>query len=359
MPALRLPPRLGRRPLIAAVAAVLVGSTGAAPVSAHGNVDVGPPDLPGLLFGWTWEPSVTLALVVAAVGWLAAVRRVNRAHPGNPVPRFRTAAWMAGLATLAIALLSGIARYDTTLFWVHMIQHILLTLVAPPLLALAAPITLLLRLSGPATRRRWILPVLHSRVVRVLAFPVVAWVVFAGVMWASHFSPVFDLALEDPLVHELEHAAYLGAGLLFWWPAVAADPGPWRMSHPARAMYVFMQMPQNTFLAVALLSAPAPLYEHYVTLVRPWGPSPLEDQQTAAGIMWFVGDLLFLVPIMVIVAAWMRHEEGRTAHNDRQADRARLAIREREVALAERRTRETAIAAEPAQPGSGAASNSR
>jgi putative copper resistance protein D len=295
---------------------------------------------------------------VAGIAWLAAARRVNRAHPTNPVPRFRTVAWFAGLAALAVALLSGLGRYDTTLFWVHMIQHILLTLVAPPLLALAAPITLVLRLSSAGTRRRWILPVLHSRVVRVLAFPVVAWVVFAGVMWASHFSPLFDAALDDPLIHELEHALYLGAGLLFWWPAVAADPSPWRMTHPVRAMYVFLQMPQNTFLAVALLSAPAPLYEHYVTLVRPWGPTPLEDQQAAAGIMWFVGDLLFLLPIMVIIAAWMRHEDRRTRHTDRQADLARATIREREARLAERLAEEAA-ASGAAQPGSGAASRSR
>jgi putative copper resistance protein D len=208
-----------------------------------------------------------------------------------------------------------------------------------------------------------LLPVLHSRIVRVLSFPVVAWAVFAGVMWASHFSPLFDAALEDPLVHELEHALYLGAGLLFWWPAVAADPSPWRMTHPVRAMYVFLQMPQNTFLAVALLSAPAPLYEHYVTLARPWGPTPLEDQQAAAGIMWFVGDLLFLLPIMAIVAAWMRHEDRRTAHADRQADAARSVIREREARLAERlRSDEAATqaaAGAAAQPGSGAPSSSR
>ena len=77
---------------------------------------------------------------------------------------------------------------------------------------------------------------------RVLAFPVVAWMLFAGVMWVSHFSPLFDAALEDPLVHDLEHALFLGAALLFWWPAVALDPAPWRMAHPARALYVFLQM---------------------------------------------------------------------------------------------------------------------
>ena len=126
-------------------------------------------------------------------------------------------------------------------------------------------------------------PILHSRVLRVLSFPVVAWLVFAGVMWGTHFSPLFDRSLEDPLVHDLEHALYLGAGLLFWWPAVGLDPSPWRMPHPVRAMYVFLQMPQNTFLAVTILNAPAPLYPHYATLARTWGPSALDDQQIAGG----------------------------------------------------------------------------
>jgi putative copper resistance protein D len=318
--------------LLAAIALV----PGAAAVLAHGTVDVGPPDAASLALGWSWDPLPTIPLLVAALVWVSAVRRVNRAHPANRVPPLRTAAFFGGLFAIAVALLSGIERYDTVLFSVHMVQHILLALVAAPLLALAAPITLLLRVVSPETRRRRILPVLHSRLVRAASFPVVAWLLFTGFMWAAHFSPLFDRALEDPLVHDLEHAIFLGTALLFWWPAVGADPSPWRMSHPARAMYVFLQMPQNTFLAVALLSAKAPLYQHYATLVRSWGPTPLADQEAAAGIMWFVGDLIFLTAILLLVAAWMRHDERRTAQEDRRADAARAALREREARLADR-----------------------
>lgn len=243
---------------------------------------------------------------------------------------------MGGIAAIAVALMSGIERYDTVLFSVHMVQHLLLSLLAAPLLAFAGPITLALRVAAPQTRRRWILPILHSRLVRGLSFPVVAWVLFAAVMWAAHFSPLFDLALEDPLIHQVEHGLFLGSAMLFWWPAVGADPSPWRMSHPARALYVFLQMPQNTFLAVAILGAQAPLYEHYATIQRAWGPTPLADQQAAAGIMWLVGDLAFLAVILLLVAGWMRHDERRTAQEDRRADTARVAMREREARLAER-----------------------
>src|SRR5688572_304096 len=319
-------------------------------VSAHGPVPAEPPSAATLLLGWTFEPLPTLGIAVAAAWWWWAVRRVNAAHPSNAVPVRRSVAFAAGLLALAVALLSGVDRYDTTLFSIHMVQHVLLTLVAAPLIALAAPITLVLRVASPETRRRWVLPILHARLVRILAFPVVAWLIFAGVMWVSHFSALFDAALEDPLVHDLEHALFLGAALLFWWPAVALDPAPWRMPHPARALYVFLQMPQNTFLAVVLLGAQAALYPHYATLARTWGPTPLADQQAAAGIMWLVGDAIFLVAVMAIVVGWMRAEARDSGRNDRRAAAEMADIRVREGLLADRLARER----EDRQPGSGA-----
>lgn len=335
------PPRRRVRRLVRPMPAALAGSLVAwlatvPPVVAHGPAPAEPPTALGLLLGWTVEPMVALPLLGAAAAWLWAVRRVDAAHPANRVPRARTVAFLGGLLAIAVALLSGIERYDTTLFSVHMVQHLLLTLVAAPLLALSAPITLLLRLAPPATRRRWILPVLHSRLVRLVTFPVVAWVVFAAVGWAAHFSPLFDAALEDRLVHDLEHALFLGSALLFWWPAIGLDPGPWRMSHPVRAMFVFLQAPQNTFLAVALLGAQAPLYAHYTTVERSWGPDPLFDQQIAAGIMWMGGDLLLLGAVFGLVVAWIRHDERQTDRADRRADAERVAIGAREARLAER-----------------------
>jgi putative copper resistance protein D len=324
------------RPLGALVATWLALLVLVAPAAAHGPAPAGPPSALGLVVGWSFEPAVVLPLLVAVVAWLRLVGRVDRAHPTNPVPRRRTAAFLLGLAVIAIALMSGIDAYDTSLFSVHMVQHLLLALVAAPLIALGAPITLLLRAATPEVRRRLILPVLHSRVLRVLSFPVVAWVVFAGVMWGTHFSPLFDASLENPIVHDLEHALYLGAGLLFWWPAVGLDPSPWRMPHPVRAMYVFTQMPQNTFLAVTILNSGAVLYHHYATLVRSWGPTPLADQQTAGGIMWVGGDILFLSAMAAIIAGWMQFEGRREAVVDRRLDREREAIRAREVQLAER-----------------------
>jgi putative membrane protein len=313
-----------------------LGALAAGPVLAHGPVPAEPPTLLGLVLGWTLEPAVLLPLLGAAVAWIWIVRRIDRAHPANPVPARRSAAFLGGLAVIAVALMSGIDAYDTTIFSVHMVQHLLLTLVAAPLIALGAPITTLLRVATPNVRRTVILPILHSRLLRVVSFPVVAWLVFAGVMWGTHFSPIFDRSLEDPLVHDLEHALYLGAGLLFWWPAVGLDPSPWRMPHPVRAMYVLLQMPQNTFLAVTILNSPAPLYPHYATLVRSWGPSALEDQKIAGGLMWIGGDVLFVAAMAGVIAGWMLHEKRQESVNDRRVDAERAAMRIRETRLAER-----------------------
>ncbi|HZM72092.1 MAG TPA: cytochrome c oxidase assembly protein [Candidatus Polarisedimenticolia bacterium] len=332
----------GVRRLAAPLVAGLLALLQPAVAAAHGAVPAEPPSVVNMAFGWTIEPFIALPLLAVAVVWLRLVRRVNAAHPATRVPRIRSLAFLGGLAVIAVALMSGIGRYDTALFSVHMVQHLLLTLVAAPLLVLSAPVTLLLRAASAATRRRWLLPMLHSRLLRVVGHPVVAWLAFAGVMWGSHFSALFNAALEEPLVHDLEHGLFLAAGLLFWWPVVGLDPSPHRMSHPARVLYAFLQMPQNSFLAVAILFAETPLYAHYATLGSPWGITALADQDLAAGIMWLVGDVLFLGAVVGLIAAWMRHEGRTTAASDRRSDLARVGIREREAALRARRDAESA-----------------
>jgi putative copper resistance protein D len=303
---------------------------------AHGADALIAPTPLEVLVDWSFDPLVSISVLLVGAAYLWAVRRVDRRHPGNRVPRSRVIAFVAGLAAIEIALQSIIERYDTTLFSVHMVQHILLTLVAPPLLALGAPITLTLRVSSPEVRHGIVLPILHSRLLRVLSFPVLAWLLFAGVMWGTHFSPIFNESLEQPLIHQLEHLAYLAVGLLFWWPAVGVDPSPWRIPHPVRAMYLFLQMPQNTFLALAIYSAAAPLYPHYAAIHLPWAPSPLADQQIAGGLMWIVGDIIFIVAIVLSVVGWMRTEEREAVGRERREDAQIAAIRAREVALADR-----------------------
>ncbi len=315
----------------------ILAAIAAAPgsVAAHGPVPAQAPTLSTLALDWNLQPLVTIPLLLAAAGWLAVIRRVRRLHPDRPVPWPRSAAFLGGLAAIAVALQSGIERYDTTLFSVHMVQHLLLMLVAAPLLVLAAPVTQLLRALSPGARSRWVLPVLHSTPVAAVSHPIVAWLAFTLVLWASHFSPLFDLALESPGVHDVEHAAFLGTALLSWWPVIAADPAPRRLPYAGRVLYVLLQVPVNSFLGMAILFAAAPLYAHYATLGSPYGIDALADQQLAGGIMWLAGDVVFIAAVLGLVAAWMRHEARDEPAAERRADVGRARIRERADQLAQ------------------------
>jgi putative copper resistance protein D len=243
---------------------------------------------------------------------------------------------------LLIALQSVIERYDTTLFSVHMVQHLILLFPVPILILRAAPVTLILRLASPRWRAR-ILALLQSRFVGVISHPIVAWLLLVFVMWATHLSPLFDAALDDPFLHNLEHAIYLSSALLFWAPVFSLDPVRHRLSRPAALFYLITQMPQNSFLGVAIMWAPSVLYPHYETLQRPWGPTPLEDQQLAGAIMWLVGDGLFLLAVFAVLAAWMRSEERPASRYDAEKLAEEIAeIRRREAVLAERQKGERA-----------------
>jgi putative copper resistance protein D len=300
------------RRLIAAAVGWLLLTPGL--VLAHG-ADAAAPTFPGVLLQWSFDPLAVIGLVLAGALYLSAVRQVNAVHASNPHPRWRTWLFLGGLATIGVALLSPIEAYEGALFSVHMVQHMLLQLLAAPLLLAGAPITLALRVASPAVRGR-LLAILHGRVLRALSFPVLAWVLFAATNWGWHYSSLYDDALENQLLHYLQHANFLGVALLFWWPAIGADPSPWRLPHPVRLFYLFLAMPQQSFLGVSLLQAPAVLYPHYVTNVRSWGMTPLEDQQLGAVIMWVVGDMAFLAGMAIVVLLWMRNEERRTARLD-------------------------------------------
>ena len=246
------------------------------------------------------------------------------------------------MIAILYAIDSGIALYDTTLFSLHMVQHLLLTLVGPPLLLLAgpdhAPAAGVVARDAPAlhparpplaARRGWS----RSRCV--------AWVLFAGVMWASHFSPLFDLALENPWIHRLEHLLFLTAALLFWWPVVGPDPSPWKLKPGAGVLYVGLQMPQNTFLALAIYLATAPALRPLRRRTSGRGVRPLlEDQQLAGGFMWFAGDLMFIAMVVLLTWVWMRPRSVATSARTARLEGERAAIREREVKLAARRAAE-------------------
>lgn len=318
--------RHGRRTVSAGAAAplVIVALLLVAPVaSAHGLGSQLPPlDARSVLATWALDPLLTLVLAGLALAYVAAAQAVGRAHPASPMPPWRSAAWLGAVAVVCVALESSVDVYAEALFSVHMVQHLFLVAVAAPLFAIAAPGTLLLRVASPDVRHGLLLPLLHSRLVGVATHPVVAWVGFAAVMWLSHFSPLFDAALEDHLVHQVEHGLYLGAAMLFWWPVVGADPLRRRLGWAGRLVYLGTALPWNSFLGVAVTFAPAVLYRHYATTERAWGLSPLLDQQAAGAIMWIGGDLAFLVALLLVVAGLLADEERKGRLYDARVEAA-------------------------------------
>jgi putative copper resistance protein D len=273
-----------------------------------------------LVTGWTLEPLPFALLVLAAALYWAGLRRLGQAGARPPWPGSRTAAFFGGLAVTAVAFLSPIDTYADFSFSIHMVQHVLLLIVAAPLYALGAPVTLALRASRPETRRRILLPVLHSRPVALLTHPLVGFALFAVAQYISHFTGFYNAALRSNAVHYGEHAMYLAAALLFWWPVVGLDPAPHKLSHPARLLYLVAAMPLEAFLAVALLSARP--YPAYVALPPPWGgAAAVSDQSTAAAVMWIAGDLTMLIAALLTAAAWLRREQVRQRRIEDEEDR--------------------------------------
>ena len=195
-----------------------------------------------------------------------------------------------------------------------MVQHLLLTMVAPPLLLLGAPITLALRTES-RPRRAALARMLRSRTVHVLGNPLLGWMLFAGTLWASHLPAFYDATLRNVGLHAAEHLAYLSTALLFWRPLVGKDPGP-VLSHPARLFAMFLIMPQMTFLGLAIYSSDRPLYAHYIATSLRFGTTAVGDQHLAGAIMWSSG-MLFMVPAMALVLIdWMRKDERDAARFD-------------------------------------------
>jgi cytochrome c oxidase assembly factor CtaG len=208
----------------------------------------------------------------------------------------REACFYGGLVVVVVAIDSPVDTYADRLFWVHMVQHVLLTMVAPPLILLARPWPRSVR-ALPVGARRVIARGLHS--VRVLASPPVAFVLFNGVLLAWHLPVLFDLTLRNQAVHDLEHALFFVTALLFWVHLAPTSRRP-RLGAAQRAAYGVGAILVSWVLAVVLGFASHPLYAHYAALAhRPGGVSALADQQLAAGIMWVPASIPFTIAVLV------------------------------------------------------------
>ena len=274
-----------------------------------------------MLANWTFDPAVVLGLAVAGVLYVRADRRVRRERGERRIPRARPWVFLAGLAVIFVALESPIDTGSATSFSTHMVQHLLLTMVAAPLLVLGAPVTLALLASAPANRRR-LSSALGSAPLRILSEPIVAWAAFFGVLWGSHVTGLFDASLRSDGVHALEHVAYLTTAVLFWMPIVARDPSPARLAYPARILYLFFAMASMAFLGLALFSSTHVLYPTYAAVEGP--AKAIADQRIGGTLMW-IGGMVTIVPALALVMlGWMGADERVAQRIDAQLLRAQV-----------------------------------
>jgi cytochrome c oxidase assembly factor CtaG len=310
----------------------------AALLPSHAGPDLPAQPLSGSrwLTAWSpaWVPIVSLGF--SAVLYLWAVRRMRAA--GNPWPIGRTFAFVGGgLGSALIATCSPLATYDEVLISVHMVQHMILAMITPIFLALGAPVTLALRNLPPGGRRA-VLAVMHSRVVAVLTFPVVAGALFIVNPFALYFSGWYELTLRHVWLHELLHLHFVLVGLLWYVPLIGVDPLPRRASYPMRVISAFVTLPFHAWLGVAIMSMNTLIAgDWYPAQHRAWGSSPLSDQHTAGGILWSAGDLVGLIVFAALFRQWVRASEREAKREDRRLDRldaAQVARDARDVRLA-------------------------
>src|SRR5439155_6289929 len=203
--------------------------------------------------------------------------------------------------------------------WGHLVQHRLLAMVAPPLLVFGPPVALTLA-SLPSDARRPRVSVLHSGPARAASSPLVAWALFFGVMWGTHFSGLYEASLRNAGVHAAEHLAYLGTGLLFWTTVLGRDAVPARLSHPARILYLFLAMPAMAFLGLAIFSADHVLYPTYA--LAEGAGAALADQRVAGALMWTGGMFLIVPALALVLFDWMRADEREARRIDERLARA-------------------------------------
>jgi putative membrane protein len=254
------------------------------------------------VYTWNWEPSILIGLAGQAGAYLACVGPLRGRFAGSaPVPPARVQTFLLGVLVMFIALVSPLDILgDRYLLTAHMVQHLLITLVAPPLLLLGTPRWLLRPLLIP----RFALPI-----GRWLTSPLVAFVLFNATFALWHVPAFYDAALRSLPIHILEHVTMFATATLTWWPIFSPLDELPRLSEPAQCVYLFFESLPPTILGALITFSGAVLYPTYRDAPRIWGLSPLDDQQVGGLIMWIPGALVFFGVLTVVFIRWLNRDE--------------------------------------------------
>ncbi|MEO8956757.1 MAG: cytochrome c oxidase assembly protein [Ktedonobacteraceae bacterium] len=264
---------------------------------------------------WDWEPSIVVGTALIVGLYLYALNSLRkRYYPAEQVKTGQTVAFLLGMFIMFLALVSPLDELgDSYLFSAHMLQHLCLTLVGPPLLLIGTPV--------------WMVkPLLRNRAVFLVAkfftYSAIAFFLFNADFWLWHAPPLYNATLENQSIHILEHLTFIVFGVLNWWPIFSPlEEGLPRLSPGGRILYLFLSGMPMVALGAGLTFAP-PLYAPYLAAPRIWGLSPATDQQLGGLIMWVPVNIAYIVVVSIIFIHWMQKQEARQMQEEAELDAA-------------------------------------
>ncbi|MBA2946945.1 cytochrome c oxidase assembly protein [Streptomyces himalayensis] len=292
--------------------------------SGHGTTMDLPPFTLGRGLEWSADPFFLIGCLVALAlyGW--GVARLVRRGDGWPVGR--TVAFTVGVLSVMLMMCTKLNDYGMVMFSVHMVQHMVISMLSPILLLLGAPITLALRALPVAGRgrkgpRELLLMLLHSWYMRIITHPAFTIPLFIASLYALYFTPVFDFLMGSKPGHIAMMVHFLMVGLVFFWPIMGVDPGPHRPGYVMRMLELFAGMPFHAFFGIALMMASTPMIGTYANPPASLGIDALGDQTAAGGIAWAFSEIPSVLVLIALLFQWQRSEARQARRKDRAADR--------------------------------------
>ncbi|MEW2167035.1 cytochrome c oxidase assembly protein [Streptomyces sp. NPDC007084] len=293
--------------------------------SGHGMTMDLPPFTLGRGLTWSADPFFLVAclLGLALYGW-GVVRLARR---GDSWSWGRTVSFVIGVLTVLLVMCTRLNDYGMVMFSVHMVQHMVISMLSPILILLGAPITLALRALPVAAKRgnkgprELLLMFLHSRYMRIVTHPAFTIPLFIASLYALYFSPVFDFLMGSKTGHIAMMCHFLAVGLVFFWPIMGVDPGPHRPGYLMRMLELFAGMPFHAFFGIALMMASEPMVETYKNPPASLGIDALADQTAAGGIAWAFSEIPSVLVLLALLFQWYGSEQRQAKRQDRAADR--------------------------------------
>ncbi|MFF9864525.1 cytochrome c oxidase assembly protein [Streptomyces sp. NPDC013953] len=293
--------------------------------SGHGMTMDLPPFTLGRGLAFSPEPFFLVGCLLALALYAWGVVRLRRRGDAWPVGRI--VFFTVGVLTVALVMCTRLNDYGMVMFSVHMVQHMVISMLSPILLLLGAPVTLALRALPVASRRgskgprELLLALLHSRYMRIVTHPVFTIPLFIASLYALYFTPLFDFLMGSKPGHIAMMVHFLAVGLVFFWPIMGVDPGPHRPGYVMRMLELFAGMPFHAFFGIALMMASEPMVKAYANPPASLGIDALGDQNAAGGIAWAFSEIPSVLVLIALVYQWYRSEQRQAVRKDRAADR--------------------------------------